>query len=413
MLDDLKIARLAHLKAKDLIRYNKRIQNYLDLILSDFQRVREITQDKGYESSIFEPFPSDRHLYSLGKHFQNVSDLKSWAVNSLFHKVVVAVDGSQISFDRHVRPQVGMVQTGYSVFVRESPSGNHVAYQGIFPRLYGPDDVIASLDEDTGQASASIINYWRWEHEVKTVKCIITKLKGETPSCRECEDSEFCPLDFDSVDTSRDVIVLLDGTLILSFLRHTVRKVVRDLYIEKLEELLSFCERHGIPIGGVISNSSARELSKSLWSLLSGERNVEKVEKYLPTDAYLFSKYLKSFGDRSPFMLSHRSILKEYKVYGSKIGFFYVKVDSQNPIRIEAPSFVYDQDKLDILWRSMAAECVFGRGYPYSLARAHELAVLGSEERNRFYRILDQVLKSYGGCVHLSSKNRRKNVKII
>ena len=413
MLDDLKIARLAHLKAKDLLYHNRKIQDYLELIVGNFQRVTEITRDKGYESSILETFPSDGYVYSLGKQFQNLSDLKSWAADSLFNKVIVAVDGSQISFDHHIRPQVSMVQTGYNVFVRGDLSTGGMAYQGTFPRLYGPDDLIESLDEDTGQASTSIINYWRWEHEVKTAKCIITKLKGETPSCLECEDSEFCPLDFDSVDTGKEVIVLLDGTLILSFLRHTVRKVIRDLYIGKLEELLSFCERHGVPIGGVISNSSARELSKSLWSLLSGERNIEKIERYLPTDAYLFSKYLKSFGDRSPFMLSHRSILNEYKVYGSKIGFFYVKVDSQNPLRIEAPSFVYDQDKLDVLWRSVAAECVFGRGYPYSLARAHELAVLGSEERNRFYRILDQVLKSYGGCVRLSSKNRRKNVKII
>jgi len=82
---------------------------------------------------------------------------------------------------------------------------------------------------------------------------------------------------FDPLDTDKDVVTLLEGTPILSFLRHTGRKVIRDVYIEKLEELLSFREKYGVSVGGVISNSSARELSKSLWSLLTDERNIEEV----------------------------------------------------------------------------------------------------------------------------------------
>ena len=413
MLDDLKLVKLVNLKAKDLLHYDKRVRDYLDLLMGGFHRVTEITRDKGFEASVLEPFPLKSYVYSLRESFRDVSELKRWAANYLSDRVVVAVDGSQISFDRHVSPRVGMVQTGYSVLIRGDSSTSGLTYQGTFPKLYGPADLAESFDEGVGLVSDAVINYWRWEHEVKTAKCVIMKLNGEDAPCEECVNSKICPLDFDPVNTDKDVIVLLDGTLILSFLRHTVRKVVRDVYIEKLEELLSFCEKYSVPIGGVISNSSARELSKSLWSLLTDERNIEEVERDLPTDAYLLSRYLKAFGDRSPFMLSHRSVLNEYKLYGSSIGFFYVKVDSQNPIRIEAPTFVYEGNKLDVLWHSVVAECVFGRGYPYSLSRAHELAVLGSEERNRFYRILDQILKSHGGCVRLSSKNRRKNIKII
>jgi hypothetical protein len=193
-----------------------------------------------------------------------------------------------------------------------------------------------------------------------------------------------------------EIITILDGTLILSFLMPMIRKKFREAYIENLEDLIRLCEKNNVSIAGFIVNSNAREISKSLWSMVT---NQEVDDRELPTDTFLFNEHLERFGERTPFFLSHRRILKEYETHGERIGFFYVRIDSQMPTRIETPSFV--------------AECVLGRGYPYTLARAHELAVIKGEDRNRFYRILNQVLITHGGHVRVSSKNRRKNVQII
>ena len=54
MLDDLKLVKLVNLKAKDLLHYDKRVRDYLDLLIGGFHRVTEITRDKGFEASVLD-----------------------------------------------------------------------------------------------------------------------------------------------------------------------------------------------------------------------------------------------------------------------------------------------------------------------------------------------------------------------
>ena len=412
VLDDLKVAELVNRKINDLLRYDQNVQKNLDVLRNQFYMVKNLVKDKTrrFDASILEPFPREGYAYDLGKTFKDVSELKDWAMDCLADKIIVAVDGSQIGFDQHITPKVAMVQTSYNIMIRTSLLKSGVSHQGTFPKFYTPKDLVQVSDEDSGTASTATIHYWRWEHEIKTAKCVVMKLRGHDAQCRECADKRDCPLTFKSAETNAEIIMFIDGTLILSFLMPMVRKRFREIYIKNLEELLRFCEENNVVVAGYIVNSYAREVSKSLWSLLT---NKEIDDRELPTDTFLFNEHLKNFGDRTPFILSHRRILDEYETYGDKIGFFYVRIDSQMPTRIEMPAFVYDWNKLDVLWRSVAAECVLGRGYPYTLARAHELAVIRSEDRRRFYRILDHILSAHGGCVRVSSKNRRKNVQII
>jgi len=411
VLDDLKVAGLINRKIDELLLYGKKVRENLDFLLGEFHQIKKLSKrEMSFEASVLEPFPLEDYVYSLKENFRDISELKEWAVNCLADKVIVAVDGSQIGFDQHITPKVAMVQTGYNVMIRSKNLDGCTAYQGTFPKFYTSKDLTKVSDEGAETASSAAIHYWRWEHEIKTTKCVIMKLRGKDAECIACVDKRDCPLSFPSLDTDAEIIVLLDGTLILSFLSPMIRKTFRETYIRNLEDLILSCEKNNIAIAGYIVNSNAREVAKSLWSLVTKQKIDDRE---LPTDAFLFNRYLKQFGDRTPFILSHRNILNEYKNYGRRIGFFYVRIDSQMPTRIEIPSFVYELDKLNVLWRSIAAECVLGRGYPYTLARAHELAVIKSEDRNRFYRILDQVLTVHGGCVKISSKNRRKNVQII
>jgi len=412
VLDELRVARLVNRKVNELLRHDQKVQKNLDILRSRFSMVKELVEGKarGFEASFFEPFPREGYAYSLGENFRDVSELKEWAMECLMGKVIVAVDGSQIGFDQHLTPKVAMIQTGYNVMIRRNASESGISYQGTFPKFYTPKDLTQVSDEGANTSSTAAIHYWRWEHEIKTAKCVIAKLRGQDAHCEECADEQDCPLSLEPIEKDVEIIMLIDGTLILSFLMPMIRKRFREIYIRNLEDLLLFCEKNDVAVAGYIVNSNAREVSKSLWTLAFKE---ETEDRELPRDTFLFNEHLKSFGDRTPFILSHRQILNEYEVYKDKIGFFYVRIDSQTPTRVEVPSFVYGWGRLNSLWRSIAAECVLGRGYPYTLARAHEIAVIRSEDRRRFYRILDHVLSAYGGGVRVSSKNRRKNIQII
>jgi hypothetical protein len=411
VLDDLKVASLINRKIDELLKYDKKVLKNLEILRSDFHKIKSLTKSNlSYEASILEPFPRDGYTYTLGETFRDVSELKRWAIDYLSDKVVVAVDGSQIGFDQHITPKVAIIQTGYNIVIRNTALKNSIAYQGTFPRFYTPRDLTQFSDEDSGIISSTPIHYMRWKHEIKTTKCILAKLSGDNSECEECTNKRDCPLTFQPLDNDMEIITILDGTLILSFLMPMIRKKFREAYIENLEDLIRLCEKNNVIVAGFIVNSNAREISKSLWSMIT---NQEIDDRELPTDTFLFNEHLERFGERTPFFLSHRRILKEYKTHGERIGFFYVRIDSQMPTRIETPSFVYDWGKLEVLWRSITAECALGRGYPYTLARAHELAVIKGEDRNRFYRILNQVLITHGGHIRVSSKNRRKNVQII
>jgi hypothetical protein len=413
VLDTIKAASLMQQKLQELLYYDKSLLDKLKILLGGIDNIKEMTKEKELEASNLETFPQVGYIYNVDQTFRDVTELKEWASEYLSNRTVVAVDGSQIGFDRHIRPQIAMVQTGYTASIRGSQTSPGTAYQGTFPKIYGPKDVAETLDEGVRLESDATVKFWRWEHEVKTAKCLIMTLKGKTPPCGECRDENICPFEFEPPEISKDIVALLDGTLILSFLTPAVREVIRNIYIHQLEDLLSFCEKNQVAIGAVIMNSSAKEITKSLWKTLTSEIDIDRIARELPADAYLLSDYLTSFGDRTPLMISHRDILNEYKKYGERIGFFYLRVDSQRPARIEAPSFVYEQGKLDLLWRTIAAESVLGRGYPYSLARAHDTAVLKGEDRNNFYNLLDGVLKGHGSCIRMSSKNRRKNLQLI
>jgi|GEM_PF-1893538 len=413
VLEDLKVASLMSRKINELLEYNRDVQENLEVLRRDFHKVRNLVETGGkrFEASILEPFPREGYAYSLGKAFKDVSELKGWATDYLANRVIVAVDGSQIGFDQHVTPKVAMVQTGYIVMVREESLNDGTVHQGTFPRFYTPRDLTRGSSVETEALSTATIPYWRWKHEIATLRCVLMRLKGITSECEKCPDKADCPLSFTPLDEDREVVALMDGTLILSFLTLMRGREIRKDYIATLEELLRFCEKNSVILAGYIVNSNAREVSKSLWALVTGETKVD--ERELPTDALLFNEHLKSFGDRTPFTVSHRHILSEYEAYKDRVGFFYVRTDSQMPTRIEVPLFVYGWDKLDVLWRSIAAESVLGRGYPYTLARAHELAVIKGEDRRRFYMILDKILSKHGGRLVISSKNRRKNVQIV
>jgi hypothetical protein len=87
--------------------------------------------------------------------------------------------------------------------------------------------------------------------------------------------------------------------------------------------------------------------------------------------------------------------------YGEhRIGFFYVNVGDERQAeiaRIEAPGWVCGSTELlDRLHGAVMAQCQLVTPYPYVLARAHELAVITTDERRQLESFVEAALLRQG-----------------
>jgi hypothetical protein len=87
--------------------------------------------------------------------------------------------------------------------------------------------------------------------------------------------------------------------------------------------------------------------------------------------------------------------------YGEhRIGFFYLNVGDENQTeiaRVEAPGWVCgNPDLLNRLHGAVMAQCRLVTPYPYVLARAHELAVITTDERRQLESFVEAALLRHG-----------------
>ena len=82
------------------------------------------------------------------------------------------------------------------------------------------------------------------------------------------------------------------------------------------------------------------------------------------------------------------------------------------PLRIETPDYVCKKGLLKGLWEVVCADATVGKGYPFSLAKAHETCVVNARDRELFYRVLDTLLRRFGFSLSISPKEARKRQPI-
>jgi hypothetical protein len=103
-------------------------------------------------------------------------------------------------------------------------------------------------------------------------------------------------------------------------------------------------------------------------------------------------------GQRSACFVSPSRVNKQYE--GHRIGFFYLNVgdkDQTEIARIETPEWVWQSSELlDHLHGAVMAQCRLVTPYPYVLARAHELAVITTDERRQLEVYIESALLRHG-----------------
>ncbi len=199
----------------------------------------------------------------------------------------------------------------------------------------------------------------------------------------------------------RDIplVALTDGTLLLWVLEESPEEQRRkkiDAYVHHLGRL----KATGAATGGFISRPRYSDILRLVWLAQLGE-NVSKQAMEDHPFLGLADRSLFDFlapGQRSACFVSPSPVNKHYGEH--QIGFFYINVgdEQQTEIaRVETPEWVWrSPELLNRLHGAVMAQCCLVTPYPYVLARAHELAVITTDERRQLESFVEAALMRHG-----------------
>jgi hypothetical protein len=312
---------------------------------------------------------------------------------------VIATDGSQVFPDRHEFVDCYLVNIG--TVVLHYGSGERPTLTSR-PRLfYHPHEITRDWSGKRVPVTAEVVSAQRGALEIQELA-----VQAEHAAMEQ-----------------RPVIGLTDGTLILWNLEgkpHQFQQDILTTYLGSFDLMKSY----QAPLMGYISRPGSTDVINVLRVGLCPENpaNCDRCpykgkEPELPcepiegvTDADLFEGLLQP-GERSPVYQSQSAILEKYA--GHAIYFFYLHVGAEIA-RIEIPRWIaYNQALLDLVHTAAYDQAQKGQGYPVSLAEAHEKAIIRGNEREQFFRLLEQLYVRQGLKVSLSRKFlKKRNVSI-
>ena len=296
---------------------------------------------------------------------------------------VVAADGSQIYPDRHASVLYYLINVG--AIHLEHGSG---AAPGTFSRPYlyhEPDDLLG----DQGRLiTGEIVDGKRDVAEMAALA------EHATPA---------------------PSLALLDNGLILWILlqgRDHTRGQTADLLEDYLDQLTRLRQR-GAALAGVVERPQSGSVLNlaHLCSLAEGDITPDSARSnpYRGlSDRRLFQRRL-AVGQRSARFIHGTPVNERFQAAGHEVQFFYLKTSEDTLLRIEVPEWVGDQpDQMELVHAGLLLECRATGGFPYALARAHELAVVTQAEREQLDRRMHQLLLEQGLSPRISQKSRIK-----
>lgn len=217
------------------------------------------------------------------------------------------------------------------------------------------------------------------------------------------------------------IVAIRDGSLLGSYAGTTPSAQARlEENIGQVCNSLERLQALGVTVAGYVDRSLRFDVSRMLaLSRLSADQlTSENLD--LPADPLrgLNDERIFSFlgpGQRSARFSLQSRINEIYARYGMDMWFFYLNV-SQQPqqpaiVRVEVPGWVArDGTAVSRLHAVLVQQCqiLAGAPYPYVLARADELAVVGSEEKEHLEALIIRELMQRDQRVTPSRKARAK-----
>jgi NurA domain len=288
---------------------------------------------------------------------------------------LIAADGSQIAPDRHAAVLYSLVNVGAIVMQTGSSRAPEIFTDS---RLLVDEEIYT----DTGILTLEAIEQQRDIAERKK----LLELAKELPP---------------------GVIALTDGPLEL----WGAKGGAEDEYRRNLEihkSTLSQLQERGAAVAGYLDKPGADLVVRLLEiARLSSEQQFRDIRKQHSlrgvSDRWLYGRILDS-GQRSA-VFGMQSGSRSHYTGDLALYFFYLNVgDTGHPalVRVEIPKWVADDDeKLDLLHAALLEQCrlMGAHPYPYILHRAHEIAVVGFDEKKQVEAMLELELRQSGGEV--------------
>ncbi len=289
---------------------------------------------------------------------------------------ILAVDGSQIYPDRHQSAACSLINIGTVEF-------SYNQTKSTMQRRAEPS-IIFAADEEGGDDGTDLINCLREEFELRA-----GLEKGRTIS----KDG----------NVTHPFLTLFDGSLIFWHLE-AKDEVTKERFLPAYLGILDQAARLGLWMASYISYPKSRELV-GLVRAYEYLRNGSQMETSL-CDSNVVHFYLEP-GQRSTIFANQATITKRYPDH-LKPHFFYINGDEEIG-RVEMPAWMAQDNKIvDTIASLIFDQIKKGRGYPISLAEAHEAAVVKGPDRDFFYHAVQKLTIEHKKRYAISRKSFQK-----
>lgn len=320
------------------------------------------------------------HAHSIiasNLNWQSREQSIAWVRDRLMGISTFAVDGSQVFPGKDVSIPIALVQIGWF----ENPHLERGDYEkDIELDVLTPTDLQSNTSAEPADRR---VNFRRFQMETQRLVRYIKEHSNR-----------------------QDCLVFFDGSLVGTF-ADAFDKELRDEYVNCFLDLLNASQTHRVPLVGFIDTTYARDLTVMLQHLFQlGDSSAIH-------DAQLLNRFME-WGDRTPlFRCDRTGILSHYGNQRDQIAFCYLKTTRDSyPARIEMPLWLYEAGLVNRIIDWVRGEVIIGSGYPYVIETADQTAVLQSEDRQAFFKILQDWSEKEEITLRLSrkmiSKRRRR-----
>ena len=300
---------------------------------------------------------------------------------------VIASDGSQIHPDRHGIALYYLINVGVIAYRHGSGQRPDTHTQ---PQLFYKDEDLF-INEQGLLIPSGVVNVKRDLAELEMLARLAPAYPADAP-----------------------LLALIDGRLALRVidLPASQQEHYQRLYLDHLNHL----QAHNALIAAYID----RPHSSFILSLLHlaslekpqiSEESLRRTPFASLSDSDLFDD-LKP-GHRTAVFSQRAKANAAYASEGHAIYFFFLNTGSSerpNIVRIEIPGWIaQNPEKLKALHAILLQQTAITGGYPYVLARAHELAIISAEEREALDTMMSITLRRQGIRAEVSLKQANKN----
>ena len=212
---------------------------------------------------------------------------------------------------------------------------------------------------------------------------------------------------------------LSDGLLLFGAYWEGPEGFVRDYFVGQFKGALDALKTLDVPVAGYISRPRGADVIALLRLYPRHQRECARCGGGDPDDAGCALEGLADrllFEDLAP---GERSALFESRTLAQHYPpdllprFFYLNV-GREVARVELPTWAAERPELVARVQAVVVDqCHRGLGYPVALARAHEQAVIGGAERQRFQELVARALVARGLPDHPSEKQASKLARAV